>query len=438
MSETAGAFEQLLVALVEHGNRNEAESLLHRELAAAPDERVDSLLELRRTLDLTRPPHRGSVFLPLPRTDGRQGGLLVRVDLVEGDSTTQGLEPSTLATVERALDAAWTVVRAPGARPRLGLRFPFGQLATVKGTSVWLPAFLAAVARWGDAVLNSNVLATGSFEDDIDLLEAKVRLLEGAASELGVSELLTAARRAPTTTPAKVRVLADKEDALGRVFSFHPWHATAEVACLHVHCGAHKSEPPARFSSCRCRTVELPQQLSPEHLLDARARVTEKLRGANAWELSVAGPVALAAWLGCVLRNHPATVRVVHRNDVWCDNRKLRRVLSGAGPARALLVRCGGEDGPVRLPIDGVEPSPEWKVVPAQESLTPHDLPAVVEAIVREADAGGAPLFMAVAGPMPLAFAIGAALQPLDDHVVFCQLDGGRYVRWFSARDARM
>jgi hypothetical protein len=434
VSETALALEQLLVALVEHGNRDEAESLLDRELAAAPDERVDSLLELRRTLDLTRPPHRGSVFLPLPRADGRQGGLLVRVELVDGDSTPEGFDESTLATVARAMDAAWDAVRGQGPRPRLSLRFPFGALASVRGTSVWLPVFLAAVAHWGDAVLDGNVLATGSFDDDIDLLEAKVRLVDGAASELGVSELLTAARKAPAATSAKVRLLRNKEEALSRVFSFHPWHATAEVACLHVHCGTHKSEPPARFSSGGCRTLELPEQLSPEHLLDVRARVTQTLRGANAWELSVAGPVALAAWLGCVLRNHPATVRVVHRNDVWCDNRKLRRVASGAGPARALLVRCGDA---VAVPIDGVEPSPAWKIVPSPESLTRHELPGVVDAVVREAAGGGAPLFVAIAGPMPLAFAIGAALQPLDDRVVFCQLDRDRYVRWFTARDAR-
>ncbi|HQB46554.1 MAG TPA: hypothetical protein PLV85_23270, partial [Polyangiaceae bacterium] len=425
---------QLLRTLAEHGNRKVAERLWHEWFKKASDTEVSILQKAQKELDLARPPHRGGVFLPLADKKGISGGLLVRVEFSDSPLGQEALDLTSQNAIAEALDAAWKSVRAKGPRPDVYFQFPFASIASVRGTSLWLPGFLAAVAKWGDAVVDTNILATGSMDDDIDLLQAKMRLLEDRGAEIGVDTLWVATRRAPMTVPPKAQVLGDTDEALDRIFSFRPWHHSADVVQCHVHCATRRFDPPARFKEPV--TLGFKAYLEPDDLVEVREKVFDALRGPAA-ELSIAGPVALGAWLGSALRNHKTTVRVVHNDQVWCDNRKRHRISPRDGKPRALLVRCADDDGENEhhYPIRGVG-EVHWTTIRAPGVLTPVDLPNVVEQVILVIGQGEGPVYVAVQGPIPLAFAMGAALQPLGEHFSFCQLQKTEYIQWFTGQQA--
>jgi hypothetical protein len=80
----------------------------------------------------------------------------------------------------------------------------------------------------------------------------------------------------------------------------------------------------------------------------------------------------------------------------------------------------------------------KWTTIRAPKVLTPFDISKTIEEVVQVVGQGQGPVYVAVQGPIPLAFGIGVALQPLAENFRFCQLQETEYVVWFTGNDARI
>lgn len=435
--------------LLEHGNAHLAERLVveRMRLVERDGQEVDRLLRLKDEIAAWRMEPKGVVLAPLPNSDDTDPGLCVRIDLEEPGAPVECFEPSAREAVDTALKDAWAIVRGTGERPRAGIEFPFEwRVKAVEGSSLYLPVLIAGVAHWGGERPRRNVFATGSFDHDLDLIDAKLDLFELVKQRIHVDELLAGTRRlggnAESWRARGLRLVGNTDEAVNRVFDVRPWHASAEVSRIQVYCG-HRKDPPTR-SAASWTSQPLPYPLCQGDLRGARDVVLERLGACRACELSIGGPVLLAAYLGCVFRNHPADIRLIHRDGlVYWDNRKLESALvpQGDGAPAWVLVRSKTEspEGEPRR-VDGQQVPPLWEVISVPFPLHPRLMREAVAEVKHRLEAKQTPLHVAIDGPMPLAWAVGQLLQPLAGEVVFFHKrnEDGVYERWFSAADARI
>lgn len=348
-------------------------------------------------------------------------GMLVGVRIADGEAEAPWDDDEAREAAREAVRAAWRDVGGPGEPPRVTATLSTRGALPVTGSSAYLGVYLAAVARFGDAPLRRNVLATGAFHARLDRWKEKLALAERAAERLAVRELLYAGSGPDVRGELLTRV-PDRAHARWRTFHFDPWHREAEVRRVHVHCGAKYAEPPARFGK-NVRTVELPYPLGPHHLDEAKQRVREALEGAERVELSIGGPAILAAALGVDLRNGLPTARIVDAKTgkpMW-DNRSQSR--PQPDPPRAHEPRV--VVGPANLHV------PEgWEHYVIDDQVTPDRMEPIVRDFLRKYGAVRR-LHIAFATALPVAWAVAGMLK---NHVSarFYHYESGNYVRWFD------
>ena len=164
-------------------------------------------------------------------------------------------------------------------------------------------------------------------------------------------------------------------------------------------------------------------------------QVTDRLCSVGKAELTIAGPVILAAALGHVLRNRPCSVLVFHRQERWWWNKSRitlaacspatagpppwvatdERPRSGGGSPAACVRRVVAQCGPDGFIPDG------WKGAVAAElplNLTPRDVPTCLVSVAARVPTGEH-VFLGLNVPGPLAFALGGALA-MRRRVTFC------------------
>jgi hypothetical protein len=301
------------VALAAEGNRQLAENLLR---AASLGPRVTA--DLKRRLPVAAAPV-GSVFVPLPPVTGEAGGLTCAVRVEKGSRHSACLDEASRSAARTALKDAWGIIDGPGEAPAAGVvlalcdRLP----RQVVGSSVYLPALIAAVRCFSDLSLPRSVMATGCFAEPIGSLEAKLGLFHERRERLGLDSLLVASR-GPVQGDG-VRPCVDRKEAVRQVFGFVPWHPKAKVQRVHVFCGDRHEAP---WPDGSYVPVPLARQLVPADLREAVAKVKEAMSNSERVELSIGGPLPLAVKLGIELANHPSEIIFVLRRMRWLSNKK--------------------------------------------------------------------------------------------------------------------
>jgi hypothetical protein len=409
---------QLLRLLAEQGNRALAQSrfseLVPREWAPA----LWQELAQHRVLS-------GQILAPLIDPVESGWSLACGVEVGEDCAPPPYLDEQASSVVREAIEEAWRLVGGPGPCPPATIRVPLAAAMgfRIQGRSLFLPTLLAATARFGEAVPMGNVLATGDFAVPIDFLRDKQALAAAVRDELGQERLLVASRTRAPLDPDLATACTDGVDALRQSFHLLPWHPEAEVRRVHVYCADSKRNPPLRFAGKDTQPIDLPARLEPQHLDEAVARVCEALGAHPRAELSIAGPVALAARLGWELKNRPTcVVRIIDcaRNEPWWHNQARAPFgpQSAASPEPRVLVGTA-----TSIP-------PGWDLFPIPQVLTARDIPPLVRRFL-ETYATAKDLHLAVAGPVALAWALGAALKNRVPFT-FYQREGAEYRAWFS------
>jgi hypothetical protein len=408
--------DDLLVELAAQGNLELARERL-RELNAGPRETADLL---RRLNHATSPV--GTVFAPLPPAMGETGGLscAVRVELGRGHSERLG--PAARRAADDAIAEAWRIIAGPGAAPAAGVVLELCDRLgrEVEGSSLFLPALLAAVRCFSHMQLHQSVMATGSFDEPLGSLPQKLGLFGDRERRLGLDSLLVASK-GPVDFDGALQC-PDGEDAVRRVFGFVPWHRDAEVRRVHAYCPPRKEVP---WPAGSYVPVELPETLGPGNLTEAAARIRSALGDAERVELSIGGPVAFAAKVGHDLKNlRTVDIVVVHEGERWLSNKTTwaqppQPATAPSGNVRLVLTTKGrGAEG--------------WEMHEVSDPMRPSDLAAEI-AWLLETAATVSSLDLAVDGPYPLAW---AAVQALKNHKAIrffhFEKSTGTYHLWFE------
>lgn len=414
--------ESLLVALVRDGNRAHA-ARLNR---AWDGDRPGRAQRIQQTAAASP-----AVFAPVVVHHAPEPSFVSRLLLAPEGSHGPNLHPDSVAAIDAALDAAWTLTRHEGPRPRCGARLPLAEAlgVPVAGRSFFLPALLAGVVHFSETPLTHNVLATGHPGDDIrSTLAIKLSLARSRRDELGHEALWVAASHSPgALVDDGGRWCRSPEEAVDAVFGHRPWGATADIPRWHLHAGRDgaKARPPTRGAGWRA--VPLPFPITPEHLPTVLADVLRHLEGAGSGEVSIAGPLYLAAALGWELKNLPGTLRLIHRDAPWW--RRGTPVGPDASPSprlgpRVLITgRRRREDGWSSLDLVAAQG-------PARDAL-PGDLPRLLSRLLASLPPDG-PMDVACDGPMPVAWALGETLRNVRSPVRFFDRVGHAYQHVFT------
>ena len=363
----------------------------------------------------------GQVFVPLV---GKtiESSILTSVHVVVGLHPTPWADDATTRIVQAAIESAWNDVGAVGAVPDYTPILGIGATNAVAGSSIYLAVYLAAVAEFGDQKLGRSILATGSFDFPLDKLNDKRALAARAKARLGIAELLYAGT-GPELQIEGLRRAPSPGHARNAAFHLDPWCGGASRRQIHVHCGDLRREPPRRFNDPVF--VSLPATLDATDLLVAREALGAALNGVDRAELSIGGPLMLAAALGDETRNGNAAVRIIDgKTDLpmW-DNRGQWR----PAPARASSSVAWVVVGPAGLGApDG------WEHHVLADNVTADDMPRVVREFL-ERYGNVSTLNVAFKTALPVAWAIAGMLKN-QRTARYCAWTGGEYEPWFQQR----
>jgi len=360
-----------------------------------------------------------------------------RLSSALADDLTRGI-------VEEARQAAWRDAGGNGDSPSIGIALPVSELLKqqVEGTSIGLPAYLAFLSHFAELDLPRPVAVTGWPGQPIGDLETKLRALDRERMYVDFGVLIAAGDGVPVGDDRVKRVETAAAAAVA-CWRFVPWvtdrFAGKPALRLHVYVGA-------RPAPQNCEGLYLGDIVTPERLWEMVCRVDQRLRDVDRADLTIAGPVVLAAAIGHVLRNRPTAVLVRHDGERWWWNKSRFCPLFAAGagaqrlagtpspesPARSqpsitgtnvqrLVVRCGDYAIP-----------PGWNSLDLPPSLSREDMPAHISRILENVRTDGE-VWLGLAVPIPLAFALGASLA-MRSRVRFCHFhrDRGEYEPFFS------
>ena len=411
----------VLEALVLDGNRQAAQRrLAHRGSQLSPEDRADLLRivnSLRCSADSSR------IFAPI--IDRSRGvDVLCEVLVTEGGGIPDYLAIETRNAVERALRDSWASIGGVGDPPRLGLSLPLVEAlgVGVGGSSLYLAVLLKSAAHWGEATPARLHVATGCPGEHLEFPERKSALVDGAREDLGdVRMLVTGLGRFDSLSCIRC---ATPDDALRNAFDIVPWHPDASVTRIHVHCGDHLAKPPKRFTGSKTKFVALSDTLRPSELPDALNRVREALGDSERAEISIGGPVTLAAWLGWSLKNHRTTVRCIHPKDgcePWWHNQ--HSAFDGyGGPTRQ----------EAKVIIGQTTSIPEgWELFPVPRISAQYVRHTIEEFLSKYGNTTRLHLAFATAGALAFAF---ASVFKNRKRVSFWQWNNSRFDAWFDER----
>lgn len=430
----------LIRALCEQGNAVLARKLLQtpESFGAAPlseEEQHELGVLIQRRPRFAH----AQVLLPVVGM-GSHEHISCRVDVEEipGSSgeveTGDVFEADAKASVTQAVRDAWDLVGGgPDGLPACRVTIPLLELLRrqVRGRSAYLATLLRALALFGD-IEPPQVMATGSFDDPIAGLDAKARCFRESRDHLELDKLLVASSSPPKAIDKTVvRTVSSAKEAAHAVFGFVPWHSRAAQRQLHLYCGRRRESP---YFGEGWETHQLARVVADNDLTQIAEHVRDLLMSAEGGErsridLSLAGPVHLAARLGYALKNVKAELRLIHEDQVWWT--KGQRLLGDSAPVGAPCESARYVLATEDHQIAETEWKPLWfdrKLSPTRmvEQLAGH-WPTLVQ--VEH-------LHLAVAGPWPLAWA-ACELRRNRGHLIFYRFEqeNGRYKRAFDSAD---
>lgn len=431
---------ETLRTLCEAGNREVAQTLLDRACEALDERTVDAC---ERVIEDTLAPAR-AVYFPVWATDDDRRSHLCRVEVgAPGtDDVLPEMDRDARDALEEAIRDAMHFVEPGGGTPRpsLALRATRALEYSLRGPSLYLAVFLAVLAYSSDSAPPRSVVATGHPRMHLGDLDGKRRVLARSTLADGTAELLAMdASRTTRQMPATEEFSAlcwvsEIKDAVQQSFNIIPWASTAQVLCAHVYVG-HRSEPPRRFRSrATLRSFTLHDRSSLEGREDLErlvALVFDELQRCERVELSVGGPVALAAALGWRLRNQRPDVNFIDANGAgkpWWSN-KARLSLDAPEDEPS----CVGDDGEARIVVSrnpGLRLPTGWHHLAIRATVGREDLPTLCRRVLH-ASQGARRLHLAFDAPLGVAWAVGGIVRNRFD-VRFYQYQQGAYVPWFE------
>lgn len=415
--------EALLAAVAEEGNPALASQLLR------DDRRLKGTAKTacRKAIDRATPRGPG-FFVPLVH---KSDGMTAEVRAVRGSAGhSAAFDASAREAADRAVGDAWAVLGGPGDAPDVGIEVPLAERLdrAIHGASVYLPALLAAVAELSGLQPLRSTMASGTFVEPLGGLDAKLALFQERRGLLRLDRLLLASKGLASGPPGERPPLLQVHDAAGAVvaaFGYLPWHPDADVLRVHAYCGPHRSDPPPSWAGRDWRPVELSETLTPETVDAEVGKVLRELAGATRVELSLGGPILLAARLAQRLKNRRGCeLNLVHgRGERWLSNLS---VWSEASPD---VAEARQADLRLLLTTRGAM-APGWKSEPLPNPLTARDLAEIVPRVVGCA-ARASRVDLAFDGPYPLAWAVAQALSNRASVRYFHRLESGEYQLWF-------
>ncbi|MDI7268704.1 MAG: SAVED domain-containing protein [Myxococcota bacterium] len=406
-----------LVDLARHGNRGLA-------LERLGDRDSSLFIEIHGL----PPPPPGSYAVVLEQD--RSVAWLERVEVVDGSANQEG-GPRFVRAVNEARERAWAVVGGNGLPPPAHIRLPLSGCASVDGPSIGLPAFIAFVAHFSQMPFVEPVVATGWFNQPLGFAELKHDAWERERRRLRSSHMLVAGSH-PLTARGEIRHLQRAEDIAPHVWPFIPWVADrfGDVPATRIQVRRNDDDPlPAGWTDLQIGWIEAPGCLW-DKAKAVRDAVTGAITTSGRVEMRIAGPLVLAAAVGYLTKNLGPVLFVHGHGDgrrFWWNGAQPSMRDAGLSPRgvpaeRRLVVRCGASyDCP-----------DEWEPVDLGENVAPTDLPNAISKVL-DMSRGRTRVHVALTGPLPLAFALGATLAPRRN-ATFWQWNRQerKYERWFS------
>lgn len=400
-------------ALKSHGNEARALALLEAasEIAEADYD------QLEHALLSTATQHR-VVRVPVLVLGDPDRSVLCVLTVREGDARPEGLDDDALKAIEDALRDAWAQVQGVGEPPRCDVSLPLPARigVAVKGASVYLGAYLAAVSHFSGVPLDGDVVATGhptyAMGDDDRAAKAKLaarvtatlHAIDASEGAHGVARVHRAVFDTPTIHPDATRT---------RVFVATPDPRSREARAL-----------PACWSAHANKVVTVALDAPPvgeEEAHDLVPRTLEALRtgGGSVRDVVIAGRQVVAAILGARTRQGYEAVRYLEpdgRVSWWSGRLKGRAAVPlprGAFPKPRLDV-CDGVGAALRVALARSESAAGagWGYFPllreGGERMLPEDLPGIIAWLDELLRARGvSAIDVTVDGPSSVAWALG-------------------------------
>ena len=410
----------LVKTLVTRGNHDHADHLIKE--AGLGIEETEALLE---TLG-GAPPLGWRIFVPLPRLAPGVPGLVCDVELLPGESQNDVLGESARASMQAALADAWHLVGGSGEPPCLGLHLePAASLGLeVDGPSLYLPVLLAAVSSFSGVPLHHSAMATGTFDEQISFVPEKSALLADVKAFLGIERLLVASSAEDTSCGPEVHWCRTPEQAVEQVFGFIPWHPDVEVRRVHLYCEDSRRKAPWQRPHITKQLCA--DEITPDDLDLAVAMIRELIDGHQRVEVSIGGPVILAAYLGHTFKNTPHhQILVVHGSPPrpwWHNHMQVENFVPGDRGRNSQFRRM--------LVCTGDFRRPGWESFSVPGRLDPVDLVREVARFAQDVR-GAAGLDLAVKAHYPMAWALAQSVRN-NVKTNFYHWTGAEYQRWFG------
>jgi hypothetical protein len=384
-----------LVSLAADGNPETAQRFIKNLPEAS---RTDASIRICQA-----EPKSGQVRAPLVLDDGSV--IMASVEVGPG-TFSRLLAKDAQEAMEEAIAEARELTGAPAAATvgvvgRVAVADKLSMM--VSGRSLYLPTLIECVRYLGDAKLAASVAATGCFDAPLDCLPEKLEASRTSDPLLKHRSLLAAGYPAPSTQKDLI-VCDTPETVVHRVFGATPWHSDADVTCLHVYSKGRDACPIAR-PSAKIVPIEVSDPITCADLPDIEKRVRSQIAPGGRYQITVGGPIIVAAKLGTVLKNVPAEVQFVDARTKrpWWSNRALNFIKPDPGHDETATRK-------VLICSQGSQWTAGWESFIIPDSVTQQGVAAIVgEFLAKYACVGD--LHVAFRAPLALAFAIASVLH---------------------------
>ena len=423
----------LLLRLAESGNSAVVLKWLERQDLSRPGygadlpSRIDSIKAISQTVS-------HSVFAPVatPKFDIAPG-ISLRLEVKSGENDCEIFAPESLEAISMARRDAWGACGCGGEPPPAGIQvnLSLSDGFKITGSSIYLPALIAFAGFYSGQSPVGNIMATGSFDRVIDHLDIKLSVLRDADGQLHPVDGLLLASSSRSDHSGKVVKCSNIEDALVKAFGFVPWQRGTEgITRLHVYCDKAGYEVSPSEDLGGIEKYKLPLPLEPGDSFEAAVAgvidtISNKCK--DRVELTLAAPLALAAMLGYELRNSPKVINVVHRDRMTWWNNRVEIASSERGDSSGDHVPV--QEKTVRLVLgrnNTTVPSGWELLADRSKNITPESARDLIRRLV-ERTRGAERIDVAVAGPIPLAWAVGHVLRNGGKPVRFHENVGNSY-----------
>lgn len=384
-----------------------------------------------------------SVFAPVATEKCKiSRGISLRLEVKPGENDCEVFDPESLEAISMARRDAWRVCGCGGEPSSAGIsvNLSLSDGFRVKGSSIYLPALITFTGFYSRQLPIGNIMATGSFDRVIDHLDIKLSVLRDAGSQLHPVDGLLMASSSRNDPLEGIVQCSDAEDALVKAFGYVPWQSGTEgITRLHVFCDRPRSRydlSPFEDQGC-IEKHKLPFPLEPGESFEAAVMgVVDRINQCRnvRVDLTLAGPMPLASRLGYELRNSPKVINLVHAMDhmTWWNNRIGTASADGGGLS---VDRAPAQEETARLVLgrnDTVIP-PGWELLADRsQNITRESARDLISRLVERIRSAER-IDVAVAGPIPLAWAVGHTLRNAGKPVRFHEHVGNSYKPFWEA-----